>query len=195
MSDAQPKRKSGRTAEQQAARDARKAAKKAAAEAATAEAPTANDETTEPADEVGGEKRKRPVYDEAEMMEVDLKAGAPLSKAEMRAAKKRAKLGQAPVEKKADYEKKAKKMAEAEEDEGAEGEEGAPRRKEKAAAPKEEKGEFSVWVGNMSFRTQPDALKTWMQTGITESGGDDDCITRVYLPKKAGRGEFSENKG
>ncbi|BEJ15383.1 hypothetical protein CspHIS471_0411500 [Cutaneotrichosporon sp. HIS471] len=192
MSDGQPKRKSGRTAEQQAARDARKAAKKAAAEAAAADNGAANAETNDENTEEGGEKRKRPVYEDAEMLEVDLKAGVPLSKAEMRAAKKRVKLGQAPVEKKADYMKKAKKLAEDEEEEG-EGEEGA-RRKEKAA-PKEEKSQFSVWIGNMSFRTQPDALKTWMQTGITESGGEDDCITRVYLPKKAARGEFSENKG
>ncbi|KLT44649.1 hypothetical protein CC85DRAFT_307043 [Cutaneotrichosporon oleaginosum] len=204
MSDTQPKRKSGRTPEQQAARDARKAAKKAAAEAAAAESAAAaktQDDAASDAEEGGGDKRKRPVYDEEEMLEVDLKAGAPLSKAEMRAAKKRAKLGQAPVEKKADYEKKAKKLAEAEDDDEdgeaeAEGTgEARTRKKDKAAAPKEEKSEFSVWIGNMSFRTQPEALKSWIQTGITESGGEDDCITRVYLPKKAARGEFSENKG
>lgn len=194
MADTEPKRKSGRTPEQQAARDARKAAKKAAAEAEAAAAGEA-EATTEEA----GEKRKRPTYEEDELLEVDLTAGAPLSKAEARAAKKRAKLGQAPVQKKAEYEKKAKAI-----DAGAEGEgegegeasgdgEARPRKvKEKG---KEEKGEYSVWIGNMSFRTQPDALKAWLENGIVEQGGEPDCVTRVYLPKKAGRGEFSENKG
>lgn len=193
MADTESK-KSGRTPEQQAARDARKAAKKAAAEAA---AGTTNGD--EPASTEGeGEKRKRPVYDDAEMLEVDLAVGAPLSKAEARAAKKRAKLGKAPVEKKAEYEKKAKAIDNGDV-KGAEDAEGSgearPRKTKENTGGKEEKGEYSVWIGNMSFRTQPDALKTWLQTGLKELGGEDDCVTRVYLPKKEGRGEFSENKG
>lgn len=196
MADTESKTKSGRTPEQQAARDARKAAKKAAAEAAAADVTSATNGDEPASTEGDGEKRKRPVYEDEEMLEVNLKAGVPLSKAEARAAKKRAKLGKAPVAKRADYEKKAKAIDGDESDDGAEGSgEGRARKTKEKTGGKEEKGDFSVWIGNMSFRTQPEALKTWLQAGLTELGAEDGCVTRVYLPKKEGRGEFSENKG
>ena len=44
--------------------------------------------------------------------------------------------------------------------------------------PKKEKRRNSVWVGNLSFKTTPDALR-----GFFDGVGD---ITRIHMPMKAG---------
>lgn len=191
MSDTEDKkRKSGRTEEQQAARDARKAAKKAAKAAAAGE--EAKVDTVEEDIEEGGDgekKRKRSAQDEADLLEIDMKAEAPMSKAEMRAARKRVKRGEEPLPPK----KSAGQDEKPEEDS-----EGNVARayKAKADQPKPQpKGEYSIWVGNLSFRTTADSLKEFIQRGLTDSGGEDEAITRVHMPKKAAKGSFAENKG
>lgn len=192
MADDTPK-KSGRTPEQQAARDARKAAKKAAAAGAAAATQTeevAAAETTEDTTAEAAPSRKRRAADEDDgpELEIDLAASAPLSKAEARAARKRAKRGDAPLPpKQTNVESKNVEQDETTE----EGKAAAA----EAAAKKQPQGEFSVWIGNMSFRTNEEALRAFVERGITEMGGEAGAVTRVFLPKKPGRGGFSDNKG
>ncbi|EJT49852.1 RNA-binding protein rnp24 [Trichosporon asahii var. asahii CBS 2479] len=173
--DKKEKKKSGRTPEQQAARDARKAAKKAALAAAAAEATTSTEEgsTTTP--------KKRRASTDGTKLEIDLSASAPLSKAEARAARKRAKRGEEPLPPKQTEDGSEKPLKAAS--------------KKKEPKPKQEKGQFSVWIGNLSFRTSEQALREFIETGITELGGEAGCVTRLNLPKKAGHGQFAENKG
>lgn len=175
--DKKEKKKSGRTPEQQAARDARKAAKKAAlaaaAESTSTDAAAADDSTTTP-------KKRRASTDGTEL-EIDLSASAPLSKAEARAARKRAKRGEDPLPPKQTEDGSEKPLK------------AASKKKEKPAKP--EKGQFSVWIGNLSFRTSEQALREFIEGGITELGGEAGCVTRLNLPKKAGHGQFAENKG
>lgn len=174
--DKKDKKKSGRTPEQQAARDARKAAKKAAlaaAEATSTDAPAEEGSTTTP-------KKRRASTDGTEL-EIDLSASAPLSKAEARAARKRAKRGEEPLPPKQTEDGSEKPLKAAS--------------KKKEGKPKQEKGQFSVWIGNLSFRTSEQALREFIETGITELGGEAGAVTRLNLPKKAGHGQFAENKG
>lgn len=185
-------RKSGRTAEQEAARAARKAAKKAAAaEAAAAPAAEASDEAAaEPAAEAGSKKRRaEDEGDNADLLEIDLGAEAPMSKAEIRAARKRAKRGDAPLE------RSSKPVGENDKDAGDETKRHTGEKALKEKTPKATKGEWSVWVGNIAFRTTPDSLKEFVEKGIVELGGEADSVTRVNLPKKPGNGSFAANKG
>jgi hypothetical protein len=195
-------RKSGRTAEQQAEREARKAAKKAAkgakeagTEAVAEVATDAADNTTEGAPEAStststSRKRRAQDEDDADLLEIDLSAHAPMSKADLRAAKKRAKSGLPPL---------PPKTSAGEGSDAIEGEdkgEGAPRSRD--SKPKEKpqaKGEFSIWIGNLSFRTAAEGLREFLVQGITEMGGEVDCITRVHMPKKGDKGSFAQNKG
>jgi hypothetical protein len=172
------KNKSGRTPEQQAARDARKAAKKAAkAESGAGDNTNDNDNT-----EAEPSRKRRAQDDDPNLLEIDMAAGVPLSKAELRANKKRAKRGEEPLPL-----KKSAGEGDAEAEE---------KRKEKEDRPKPQpKGEYSIWVGNLSFRTTPESLKEFLTKGIIESGGDEDSITRVNMPKKADKGSFAQNKG
>lgn len=69
---------------------------------------------------------------------------------------------------------------------------GKSKSKEAKGEKKEDlpKRQNSVWVGNLSFRTTPDSLRTFFE-GVGE-------ITRVHMPMKAGaggKGAKSENRG
>lgn len=174
-------KKSGRTPEQQAARDARKAAKAAAAaESSTAGAAKSSDES--------GKKRKRreegaeiTQEDDGNLLEIDTELPTPLSKAEARKAKRS---GKAPAE-----------------GEVAEGDPkvdvGKKDKKPKTTA--EPKRKNSVWIGNLSFRTNQENLRTFFEQGVKELGGKAEeaasTVTRVNMPTKPGRGSFAENKG
>lgn len=192
--------KSGRTPEQQAARDARKAAKKAAAavEAAstsetkpnvevesvtitTTDGPETittgvNVEANAGADGEGESSKavskKRKHNQDVEELEVDLEAPTPMNKKEARLAKK-----------------KAKRVED--------GEEEPSKATDKPAATKQVHPEKrnSVWVGNLSFRTTPERLQEFFEAGVKELGGMDGSVTRVNLPKEIGKGGFSNNKG
>lgn len=184
--------KSGRTPEQQAARDARKAAKKAAAAlepAATTEAKPESTSvaitetegpetvTTEIEVEAGDEDlssevrktKKRKHNEDVEELEVDLEAPTPMNKKEARLAKK-----------------KAKRVEDGEEE---------PEATVKAPKHVPVEKRNSVWVGNLSFRTTPERLQEFFESGVKELGGEDGCVTRVNLPKEIGKGGFSNNKG
>ena len=104
-------------------------------------------------------KRKRQVIEDApgEVEKEDLPV---LSHAERRKQKKRAKL--------------ASKDAQEEEDSKQE----VPPKKHDAALPRQN----SVWVGNLSFKTTPDALRTFFE-GVGE-------VTRVNMPCKPGTKEI-----
>ena len=183
------KLKSGRTPEQQAARDARKAEKKAAAAAAEAASssqpkpePESTTEDLEPTTaevdaQVEGEgeastksSKKRKHNTDMEELEVDLEAPTPMNKKEARLAKKKA------------------KRAEDGEEEPASDKPVVPKH-----VPVEKRN--SVWVGNLSFRTTPERLQEFFENGIKELGGMDGSVTRVNLPKEVGKGGFSNNKG
>lgn len=197
------KGKSGRTPEQQAARDARKAAKLAAA--TNSAEPSSGDtakpelEVTEPphaesskaaqrqsteleADSTTKKRRRGSDVDEEGFLEVDLTLPTPLSKAEARAAKKKAKRG-------------GGDGAADGHQEGETGEKAQKKADEKREKPAERKN--SIWIGNLAYKTTPDRLKEWLEKGVVDLGGDADCVTRVNLPKEKvkGKGEFANNKG
>ncbi|KDN36920.1 hypothetical protein K437DRAFT_259972 [Tilletiaria anomala UBC 951] len=44
---------------------------------------------------------------------------------------------------------------------------------------------YSIWIGNLSFRTSPDRIQEWLQEHEIEG------ISRVYMPKGAKRGEYN----
>jgi hypothetical protein len=180
---------SGRTPEQQAARDARKAAKAKAAEAAPVVDKGVNDETNAgPEVEVrditeGGEgesstapTKKRKHNTDIEELEVDLEAPTPMNKKEARLAKKKAKKGGAEGE------------------DGAEGA-GAAGEEEKKPKPVPVEKRNSIWIGNLSFRTTADRIKEFLEKGVAELGGDEGSVTRVNLPKEKNKGEFGPSKG
>ncbi|WVQ95640.1 hypothetical protein IAU59_002738 [Kwoniella sp. CBS 9459] len=205
--------KSGRTPEQQAARDARKAAKAAAKAAADTPSEAVNVSATEgepqqaeststAEPEVGNpdqqegessKKRKRvQVVPEGEELEIDVGAPAPLSKAELRAQKKRLKRGDGEPEKPVvrEYEKPSKVAPKDQHEDGEEGADGG-----KAVGPGG-KRQNSVWVGNLAFKTTVETLTDFFQRGITELGGQGaGCVTRINMPKKNGKGGYAENKG
>lgn len=56
---------------------------------------------------------------------------------------------------------------------------------EAEALPK--RSPYSLWIGNLSFRTSPEKLQEWLEQGGIEG------ISRVHMPAGAKRGEF--NKG
>lgn len=209
-------KKSGRTPEQQAARDARKAAKLAAAaqvaetassdvktEAAAESSAQAVASTSDDGAEAKKEKKRRREDDEENndpnLMEIDVKAPEPLSKAEARAAKKRQKKGLPELPAKQSKPAKRPKAEDDESDDGLDDEKDevakAAKAKTKAAeaAPKRKN---SIWIGNLSFRTTPESLKAFIEQGITKAGGKaEGAITRVNMPKTAGGQKFANNKG
>jgi hypothetical protein len=213
-------KKSGRTPEQQAARDARKAAKLAAATAAAAGAagvPSANinpepvvessSQAVAPiaddASPVKKEKKRRrendAENDDPNLMEIDVKAPEPLSKAEARAARKRQKKGLPELPAKQSKPAKRPKVEDDEDDDGSsdEEDEAAKAAKVKAKEAKAStKGRNSIWIGNLSFRTTPESLKAFIEQGITKAGGEaSGAVTRVNMPKTAGGQKFANNKG
>ncbi|TYJ53345.1 hypothetical protein B9479_006004 [Cryptococcus floricola] len=191
--------KAERTPEEQAKRDAKKAAKKAAAakEALVtsdlqAEAEPAGeatpDATTEEGDAAASDskKRKREGAAEGDELEIDVSAPAPLSKAEIRAARKRAKRGDNSEArpKLKDYEKVSKKGDKDEKDKAAEALEGKGKRQN------------SIWIGNLAFKTTSEGLKEWFENGLSGLGGKGEgSVTRINLPKKNNKAGFSETKG
>lgn len=170
---------SDRTLEQKAARDSRKAAKAAFTSIPHAES---SSQARRSFPDPPTQKRRRD-SDDLEELEVDLAAPEPLSKAEIRAARKKAKKGDGDAD---EISAKGADLAAASEKEGGEG----------VTSVKREKKRNSVWVGNLSFKTTPELLKEFVQRGIGESGGEaEGCVTRVNLPKKPGHGEFTGNRG
>ncbi|WVW80793.1 hypothetical protein I302_102780 [Kwoniella bestiolae CBS 10118] len=190
--DPSSSKKSGRTPEQQAARDARKAAK-LAAKASTS---TASDETPAPTTEVEGEssKKRKRIVPESEELEIDVSLAAPLSKAELRAQRKKAKRGEEVEMVKREYEKPDKPSK----DPKAQGD-GADEKAEggiNAGAGPAGKRQNSIWIGNLSFKTTLESLTDFFERNITEAGGaGNGAITRINMPKKNSREGFAQNKG
>jgi RNA recognition motif-containing protein len=169
---------SGRTPEQQAARDARKAAKRAQELASKLDTPAEAEvdakENDIKVDETEAESstatKKRKHNTDVEELEVDLEAPTPMNKKEARLAKK-----------------KAKRVEDG--DEPAVTEE--PKKKEQVHVEKRN----SIWIGNLSFRTQGDRIKEFLENGVKALGGDEGCVTRVNLPREKNKGEFGPSKG
>nr|XP_018259767.1 RNA-binding protein rnp24 [Kwoniella dejecticola CBS 10117]OBR81925.1 RNA-binding protein rnp24 [Kwoniella dejecticola CBS 10117] len=202
-SSSSKKVKSGRTREQQAARDARKAAKLAAKAAATPDQPvTPSEESPAVAKPVEGahedgepsNKRKRVIQD-GEELEIDVNMAAPLSKAEMRLQRKKAKRGEEAKPVQREYEKPDKPLKEKEK--------GSKDKEESNEAGEKEivngvggKRQNSIWIGNLAFKTTVESLTQFFENGITENGGmGNGSITRINLPKKNGRDGYAQNKG
>ncbi|ORY31218.1 hypothetical protein BCR39DRAFT_526969 [Naematelia encephala] len=181
--------KSGRTPEQQAARDARKAAKAAASVSGEVEVATEADTSNE-AESSRKRRRKDDDEENEDELEVDLEAPTPLSKAEARAAKKREKRGEAPKEKKNEKADKPKRDKDGDADDGG----GSPVKEKNKAKVKQN----SIWIGNLSFKTTQEALRGFFVKGLATLGSDagEDVVTRINMPKKPGKGAFAtENKG
>lgn len=67
-----------------------------------------------------------------------------------------------------------------------------PAEEKKAATANEadalpKRSPYSLWIGNLSFRTSPEKLQEWLEQGGIQG------ISRVHMPAGAKRGEF--NKG
>ena len=169
-----PHKKSGRNPEQQSGRDARRAAKILSLPVSSEAESSIQPQRSSP--ERSAKKRRR----EVEELEVDLSAPEPLSKAEARAARKKARKGDPsendiPIENEKDGDGTLGKVAE--------------------AKPQDRKRN-SVWIGNLSFKTTSELLKDFVIRGVKELGGEaEGCVTRVNLPKQSGHGEFAGNKG
>jgi hypothetical protein len=196
-------KKSGRTPEQQAARDARKAAKAKLAEVAAApsiphaESSTQAASQLEDGDAPKSEKKRRREDDEENndpsLLEINVGAPEPLSKAEARAAKKRQKKGLPELPPKITKTDKPQRR-----DDGSDGEDDEEIKAREAKKAEEAKStrQNSVWIGNLSFRTTAEGLKAYLENGIEAAGGNKlGSVTRVNMPKKAGKGEFAANKG
>ncbi|KAK6906551.1 hypothetical protein I203_100536 [Kwoniella mangroviensis CBS 8507] len=190
-------KKSGRTPEQQAARDARKAAKLAAKSSTStsttavtelpAEVPAQTDGTE--GDAESSKKRKR-VVPEGEELEIDVSAAAPLSKAELRAQRKKAKRGEEVEVVKREYEKPDKLPKEKTEGEG------EVTKQDGIASGGSGKRQNSIWIANLSFKTTVESLTEFFEKNITEAGGaGNGSITRINMPKKNSREGFAQNKG
>lgn len=212
------KSKSSRTPEEQAARDARKAAKLAAATVspiaddamvvdgpvhAESSAAAARSASPSAADESSRKKLKRrrnskgedevEQVDDGTLLEIDVDAPEPLSKAEARAAKKRAKKGLPDLPPKASSnikDVKGKKREDGVEG-GEEGEEEV-KKKEKPA-----QRQNSIWVGNLAYKTTGETLQAFFEKGLLGQGGNPvGAVTRVKLPMKPGKGAFAPtNRG
>lgn len=175
-----PRKKAGRTPEEQAARDAREVAK-AALPAFSPEAESAI-QAQRSSPELPTKKR-RPEAEALEELEVDLAAPEPLSKADARAARKKAKRADV-VEDGIAVKGKSER------------EDGEAKVNGAAEVKRKPKKRNSIWIGNLSFKTTPDLLKDFVQRGVVELGGEsEECVTRVNLPKKPGHGEFAGNVG
>ncbi|ORX40994.1 hypothetical protein BD324DRAFT_678396 [Kockovaella imperatae] len=192
-------KQSGRTPEQQAARDARKAARLAAAAAAAAEPADETEQMAESSSMAAAKpeeseqsrlkRRREEEENDDTLLEIDVAAPEPLSKAEARAAKKRAKKGLPEAPKKAKNEDKDDHFEAGDEDEEVD----QTRKKGENRAVRKQN---SIWIGNLSFKTTEESLKQFLEKGVSELGGvGEGSVTRVNLPKKAGKGGYAENKG
>lgn len=192
MAESSKSVKTSRTPEEKAARDARRAAQKA-----KTAAPIVSNEAG-PSNSTSAPVEKQPKGVNPEDYEIDLEAPEPLSKAELRAAKKRSKktgkgAGEIEVPDKEKL-KKRKRLPEFDPLE-AENQAAADNREKEEKAAREAKKQNSVWIGNLAFKTTPQSLKEWVEKGIKEAGGEEGCVTRVNLPKKPGKGGYGESKG
>lgn len=179
-------------------------ADKAARKAARAERKAAKAVAAAPVDDASSPpKRKRedsPSSLEAKiakqaqeegLLEVDVEAPEPLSKAQARKeAKRAAKRDTAVVDG---------------EDAGTE----PPKKKKKVDENAKPKRANSIWIGNLSFKTTPDELKAWFtkeleaQRAKKEESGDApaselpvrELVTRVNMPMKEGRMPFKQSRG
>ena len=168
--------KSGRTPEQQAVRESRKAARTALP--STSDEAESSSQALRSSPEASVKKRRREV-EPVDELEVDLAAPEPHSRAEIRAARKKAKKGEPGG---ADTPANAKEDGEGEKENG-----------EVKRTPKKRN---SIWIGNLSFKTTPELLKDFVQKGIGQAGGEaENSVIRVNLPKKPGHAEFAGNKG
>ena len=194
-------KKSGRTPEQQAARDARKAAKAAAvstiesdagaAPVALTSAPTDDtDAASAHAEGEAGPSTKSKFNEET--YEIDINAPTPLSKAELRAAKRKAKRGEEVDE--TEKPKKRKKLPEFDPTEADPEARAAKDKEQKERVPKPKK-QNSVWIGNLAFKTTDEQLRSWIDKGVQELGGEAGAVTRVNLPKGPARGGYTQSKG
>lgn len=193
------KKTSGRTPEQQAARDARKAAKAAPSAAAPTadvkveDGPESSAQAIKRAAKAGkrrqeaddtevanGVKKEAVVGDEnllaegsgdEDELEIDLNAPMPMSKAEARAARKKAKQGIVVPPKPAAQkaDKKRKRPLPLSDDEG-----DKPTKdvEGKESKPKRAKTEpkNSVWIGNLPYRFSKTDLRDWFVTHLQEKG-------------------------
>lgn len=124
----------------------------------------------------------------------------PMSKAEIRAARKKAKQGivvaPKPVVQKGD--KKRKRLSPMSDQEDSDDESARPQA-DAAARPKKPKAtkKNSVWIGNLPYRFTQDDLRNWFVTHLQEKGIEADAtsITRINLPKQKGKGALADNKG
>ena len=122
-------------------------------------------------------KKRRREAVPVEELEVDLTAPEPLSKADIRAARKKSKRDDQKGHSTNDGDK-------------------GDKMNEKGDAQSKKKKQNSIWIGNLSYKTTNEALQDFVQKGIGELGGDaEGSVTRVNLPKKAGHGDFSGNMG
>ena len=137
-----------------------------------------NEESQEPSTEAENTQASAPKHADFEELEIDLSAGVPLSKKQLRLLKK-GKLDLERLAKKHPVPKpeltEEEKLAQEEEDK-----------------KKSKKSEFAVWIGNLSFDTTKEDLVRFI-VGKTAHNGEDDSqlikieeadITRVNLPKK-----------
>lgn len=193
--------KSGRTPEQQAARDARKAAKAAADPAAAStdvkmeDGPESSAQAIKRAAKAGQRskggnakevskvaKKEDKLEDEAggaegsgdeDELEIDLNAPMPMSKAEARAARKKAKQGIIVPPKPAEKkgDKKRKRPMPMSDDED---DKPTKDTEGKESRPKKVKTEpkNSVWIGNLPYRFSKTDLRDWFVTHLQEKGED-----------------------
>ncbi|WWC92349.1 uncharacterized protein L201_007304 [Kwoniella dendrophila CBS 6074] len=214
-SSSSKKIKSGRTPEQQAARDARKAAKLAAkveaegssnSNAAVADIQPVQKESTAIIDEEGegegesSKKRKRVVVQDGEELEIDINLAAPLSKAELRLQRKKLKRGEESKPIKREYEKpnKPSKASKESQKEDGEGGDGDDEKKDGSGIVNGvgTKRQNSIWIGNLAFKTTLESLTQFFENGITSNGGQGNgSITRINMPKKNSRDGYAQNKG
>jgi hypothetical protein len=207
-----------------AERKARKAAPAAAEAAAAANDSVEGDmgdmaiaaaEEGEPGPSTKKRRRESDVKEE-DLLEINVEAPEPLSKAEARAAKKRAKLGLPEETASKDEKNKKKKKARVNadrlsdvEDEGEDGvggskgkakakdgkEKGKSKSNDKEGKPAKPAKKNSVWIGNLSFRTTEERIKEFLEKGVQEMGGPEGSVTRINLPKKEGKAGFSDSRG
>ena len=202
-------RVSGRTPEQQAARDARKLTKqqkKAKEDASTAmngetEAESSSMAVARETSPTSGSKRPRPAQDipEDELLDIDVDAPAPFSKAELRANRKRVKKGLPELPAKVtEDEKPAKKQRKQLDGQGDALDDDELGNDDNVSQRERAKPQISIWIGNLSFRTTEETLQSFIEKGLSGLGGGgqgEEAVTRVKLPKKPGKGQFAENKG
>jgi hypothetical protein len=160
-------------------------------------------------------RRRESDVKEEDLLEINVEAPEPLSKAEARAAKKRAKLGLPEETASKDEKNKKKKKTRVNadrlsdvEDEGEDGEgskgtakakdgkdKGKSKTKDKEGKPAKPAKKNSVWIGNLSFRTTEERIKEFLEKGVQEMGGPEGSVTRINLPKKEGKAGFSDSRG